>query len=432
MTRPAASEVVEVGDLVAGGRAFARLEDGTPLFVAGAIAGERVEVRVERRRARVAEGRATRILEPSPDRVQPSCPWAESCGGCDWMHLEYGAQLRWKGVIAREAALRQARIELDETPVPVPSPAALGYRGRIRVHVDRQGRIGLFAPGTHEVVAVDRCAVAAPPVNDALAALRDAAAAVGADFGRQVSGAELRTGDGATPWAIHLFWRHRRARPSPTLRTALGRMAAGGGAIWAAGNVLEGPDHTEYPLPEGLALRAGPLAFLQANPGANRQLVTYVRDAALALAGPRGRFLDLYCGAGNLTLPLLAAGMTGTGLELSAGAIADARRSAEALALPAEAFEATRVEAYLGRDGGRRLPDLVLLDPPRTGAKDAIEAIADLGARSMLYVSCDPVTLARDLGQLRQRRYEVRDWTAFDLFPQTHHVESVVTLTRGE
>lgn len=421
---------VEIGDLVAGGRAFARLADGTPLFVAGALPGERAEVRIERRRARVADGRATRILRAASERVDPACPWFDSCGGCDWMHLDAAAQLRWKGVIARETARRQARVELSEPPPVAPSPAALGYRGRIRVHVDQRGRVGFFAPGSHRIVAVERCAVAEPAVDDALDALRSLAERLGTEFGRQVSGAELRAGDDETPWAIHLFFRQRRARPTPTLRAALERLSASGAAVWAGGKVLHGAADTVHPLPGGLHLRAGPLAFLQANPGANYRLVEAVRDVAVELAGDGGRFVDLFCGAGNFTLPLLAAGLDGIGVELSAGAIGDARRAAEEQSLPAGAFVSGRVDGQLGGKLPGGAVDVLLLDPPRTGAKDAIAAIADLGPRALIYVSCDPVTLARDVGDLRSRGYEPDRWLGFDLFPQTHHLESVVTMLR--
>lgn len=422
---------VEIGDLVAGGRAFARLPDGTPLFVAGALPGERAEVHIERRRARIAEGRATRILRAASDRVVPACPWFDSCGGCDWMHLDGAAQLRWKGVIARETARRQARVELDQAPTVSPSPDALGYRGRIRVHVDRRGRVGFFAPGTHRIVAVEGCAVAEPAVQDALDALRSMADGVGPEFGRQVSGAELRTGDQETPWAVHLFWRERRAQPTGPLRAALERLSTSGAAVWAAGKVLHGAADTVHPLPGGLHLRAGPLAFLQANPSANHRLVEAVRDIAVEFAGDGGRFVDLFCGAGNFTLPLLAAGLDGIGVELSAGAVGDARRAAEEQSLPPEAFVSGRVDGRLGNKLLGGAVDVLLLDPPRTGARNAIEAIADLGPRALIYISCDPVTLARDVGDLRSRGYEPDRWLGFDLFPQTHHLESVVTLLRS-
>jgi len=425
---PGSEVEVVAGDLVAGGRAFARLEDGTPLFVAGALPGERVRVRIDRRRARVAEGHATGILTPSPRRIEPPCPWADRCGGCDWMGLEYGAQLEWKQRIAQDAGDRIGKLAGVTPTPPLPSPRPLGYRGRIRVHVDRSGRIGFFARGSHEVVAVDRCAVAGDGVNQALDALREAVAGDPERFGRQVSGAELRTGDGQAPWAVHLFWRRRRARPDRPLRRTLATLARGGGAVWAAGEVLHGPARVAVALPGGLALQVGPLAFVQANPGANRALVDAVLAGARRATGGQGRFMDLFCGAGNFTQPLLAEGYDGVGVELSRGAIEDARAAADAQGLDTGAFRAGRAGDAAWTDGDP--PDLLLLDPPRSGAAEVVPAIVGLGPATVLYVSCDPVTLARDARALVAGGYRVEDWSLHDLFPQTHHVESVLTLVR--
>jgi 23S rRNA (uracil1939-C5)-methyltransferase len=421
---------VTAGDLVAGGRAFARLDDGTPLFVAGALPGERVRVRVLRRRARVAEGIATEILAPAAERVPPPCPWADRCGGCDWMGLEYGSQLTWKHTIATEAGRRIGKLDAPPPEAVLASPTELGYRGRIRVHVDRAGQIGFFARGSHAVVPIDRCAVAEDGVNRALAALRRAVADDPAGFGRQVSGAELRTGDQATPWAAHLFWRQRRARPDRRLTRALAGLAASGGAVWAAGEVLHGPARVTLALTEELTLHAGPLAFLQANPAANRGLVARVRALATELSPSGGRFVDLFCGAGNFTLPLLAAGMRGVGVELSRAAIEDARFAATAQGLDAGAFHAGRAGGDLASLAGGARPELLLLDPPRTGAADAVPGIVELGPAAVIYVSCDPVTLARDARALCDGGYTVHSWTLHDLFPQTHHVESVLALSR--
>ncbi len=427
---PRTVEVV-AGDLVAGGRAFARLEDGTPLFVAGAFPGERVRVRLQRRRARVAEGTVTEIVDPAPERVPPPCPWADRCGGCDWMGLEYASQLDWKHRIAAEAGRRIGKLEASPPKVVDASPTQLGYRGRIRIHVDRAGQIGFFARGSHKVVAIDRCAVAEEGVNRALGALRRAAADDTAGFGRQVSGAELRAGDDSTPWAVHLFWRRRRAQPDRRLTLALAGLAAGGGAVWAAGEVLHGPPRVSLELTGDLRLHAGPLAFVQANPGANRGLVTRVRDLALELSPAEGRFVDLFCGAGNFTLPLLAAGLHGAGIELSRGAIEDARFSATAQELTASGFHAGRAGGELGPLTGEAPTDLLLLDPPRSGAADSIPAIVALDPAAVVYISCDPVTQARDCAALQNAGYTVHSWTLHDLFPQTHHVESVLALTRG-
>jgi len=400
------------------------MEDGTPLFLAGGIEGERAVVGRLRRRARVFEGDVLQVLEPSTDRVEPPCPWADRCGGCDWMHLSADAQIAAKRSIARQAARRQARLDLDEPPPITPSPEVLGYRSRIRLHVDRRGRVGYFARGTHDVIEVDDCPIARPAVRDALVCLREA---VDADvLGSEVSGVELLQGDGDTPWAVHLFMRSRRARPSTALSSTLTALGRRGAAAWVGAHPVVGASRLRYALPDGLFLMAGPSTFTQANPAANEALVRRVGE----IVGTDDGFLDLYCGAGNFTLPLLASGGSGTGVELSRDAIDCAREAATLQSLPPDGFVKGRVDPRLLRQLTDGSPSVVILDPPRTGARDAVPLLADLAPRRIVYVGCDPVTQARDVGSLRDAGYEVTSWELFDLFPQTHHVEGVVTLAR--
>ena len=421
---------VTTGDLSPGGRCFSRLDDGTPLFVAGALPEETVRVVVSRRRAGVAEGDTVEVLSPSVDRVEPACLWFARCGGCDWMHAAYPAQLAGKQGIAAQAIRRQTGMDpasIHDGPLPIePSPDPLAYRGRVRLHVDPGGRVGYFARGTHRVVQVDSCLLATPAVNQALDAVRQELAPLGRRFGRQVSGIELRQGDDTAPWAIHLFPRARRARLDGALLAALERVAGeGGGAVWSAGKPLLGPPRLRFDLDDDLYSLAGPAAFVQANPRANRLLVRHVVERVVRQQ-PRD-FCDLFCGAGNFTLPLLAAGLEGTGVELSSQAVDGAREAALLQGLSAEAFRQGRVDGR-ARHGS---PDLVLLDPPRTGARDAMPMIADMSPRTVVYVGCDPVTQARDVGELLRRGYEVVSWVLFDLFPQTHHVEGVAVLRKA-
>jgi len=432
MSSPDRPEVV-AESWAPGGRCFARLPDGTPLFVEGCLPGERVQVEIRRKRAKVAEGVAVEVLEPSADRVAPVCTWADRCGGCDWMHVGRTAQIAAKRAILAQASARQARFGLDtlygslDSIPAVASPEPLRYRGRIRLHVDRDGRVGYFERGSHDVVEIDRCEIAAAAVNDALAALHSEITARLPAFGRSVSGVEIRTGDDQAPWAIHLFPRTRGAKPGARMRRALERLATLGGAVWWAGKPLLGPPRLRVDVADGCWILAGPSSFVQANPSANRALVRRVTEW---VADARcGSFADLFCGAGNFTLPLAAAGLRGVGIELSAEAIGLASEAAAVQGLTGIRFEQGRVDDRLAaRVTGA---DLVLLDPPRTGARGAVPPIAALAPRHVVYVGCDPVTQARDVGALIAAGYEVRAWELFDLFPQTHHVEAVAVLCLG-
>ena len=427
---------VTVGELAPGGRAFARTEDGRVLFIEGALPGEQVEVAITRSRAGVHEARVTRMLSASEDRVDPPCPWVETCGGCDWMMASEALQLRAKGEIIAQAAHRQAHLSI-EAPAPRPAPDSLGYRSRIRLHIDPAGRVGYFARGTHDVVEVERCAVACDVCNDALAALRTLSNRLGRDLGALFSGVELLEGDEDCPWAMHLFPRNRRAViPSP-LRSQLKSLAGDRGALWVAGQTKVGHARLRYPLPGGLYQLQGPTTFTQVNRRANQALVEQTVRVVTELLPTGGRFVDLYCGSGNFTLPLLAAGLQGVGVELSADAIRCAQEAARRQRLPHNSF----LQQKVGTDPitGMSDPstDLVILDPPRFGAKDALGTIVGLKPRSVVYVGCDPVTQCRDLAILRDSGYQPlppgpSSWLAFDLFPQTHHVETLIALQRPE
>lgn len=424
---------VVAGDWAPGGRCFARLPDGTPLFVERCVPGERVAVEVHRRRARIAEGVAVEVLGLSDDRVAPPCARADRCGGCDWMHVSQPGQIRGKRSILSQASARQARFDLaalhgsvEDIPA-TPSPEALGYRGRIRLHVNRAGNLGYFARGSREVVEIDRCDVATAQVNDGLAALRSEIATSRPAFGRSVSGVEIRAGDAGTACAIHLFPRTRRAAPGARMTRMMKRLAAQGNAVWWAGKPLLGPSRVRVDVGDGRWILAGPSSFVQANPGANLALVR--RVVAMATEIGCESFIDLYCGAGNFSLPLAAAGFRGVGIELSAEAIDLAGEAADTQGIADVVFEQGRADEHL--DSRDTAVDLLLLDPPRTGARDAMPSIAALAPRHVLYVGCDPVTQARDVGVLLGGGYEVRAWELFDLFPQTHHVEGVALLHRA-
>lgn len=426
---------VTAGPVAPGGRCFARLDDGTPLFLAGAVPGERVRGQVTRRRKKVAEGLVTLVLEPSDERVSPPCPWADRCGGCDWMHVAYPAQLRFKGEICAEAGRRQAGLQ-RAVPVPVsPSPVQEGYRSRVRLHVDPTGRIGYYARGTHDVVEIDRCWIARHDVNAALWAVREALFGIEETLGEEVARIELRGGDDETDWAAHLTLRRRGLLPTTALNSSLTTLASMGGTVWLNGRPHRGASRIRYPRPGGRHLWTGPLTFTQANPRANEQLVELVVALVAGFDTPRedAFFVDLYCGAGNFTLPLLERGLRGIGVEFSPEAIAGAKDAATELGLPTETFRSGKVGTRSLHLLSDPVPEVVILDPPRTGAREAVGLIVeDLKPARVVYVGCDPVTQARDVKELREAGFEVTSWEAIDLFPHTHHVESVMELRRPE
>ena len=399
-----------VTSFASGGEGFLRDPEGRATFVPGALPGDVVELGRVQRRKRWQRAHTHRRLTDSPDRIAPPCRWAEVCGGCDWMALERTAQLRHKGDLLRQGLRR----------VPGPDPgaarsvgAALGYRSRVRLQVDRRGRPGFHARRSHELIEVDSCAVAAPPLNAALPGLR---AALARHRGGGASAVELRVAPEGTPLVV-------RPVPVPGGRVAPGllRDLQAVGAVAPADGAPDASLDQRWPLPGGVTLRVPTGAFSQVNDEVNRALV----GAALDGARDRGIgcFWDLFCGAGNFALPLLAAGLDGWGVESHTGAVVAAGRSS---GRPERFVAAPASEAF---DRGLPRPELVLLDPPRAGALDLMAPLVALRPRWIAYVSCDPVTLGRDLGRLVEAGYAVEDAQAWDMFPQTHHVEALVWLS---
>lgn len=413
---------VTTGDMAYGPHAVARL-DGKVLFVRGAAPHEEVEAMVHESRERFGFATVQRVVRASPVRREPPCALLPRCGGCPWQHLQYDAQLSAKRSIVREQLRRLAGIEVDVAAV-LPSPLEYGYRRRIKLRVDR-GVVGYHAAASHAVIAVDRCLLASPPVDAAIAAARDLAAVFPA-----VRRIELSAG-GAS----------ERVVASAELEGGWSEQDAGRAAAWLAahpeiaGLALRGRGWTrawgdiavDAAPEEGTALRVRAPGFTQVNPGANRLLVEAVVQAVAPRAGLR--VLDLYAGAGNLSLPLRRRGALVTAIEQEERAAADARANAALDAGPPLTVSAERAERALARlaDAGERF-DVIILDPPRTGAAACLPALLRMRVPRLIYVSCDPATLARDLRRLRDA-YRITHVQPIDLFPHTYHVETVVQAT---
>jgi 23S rRNA (uracil1939-C5)-methyltransferase len=408
-----------VEKLVPGGAGYCRLPDGRSAFVDGALPGDRITVHgLEEKRGYV---RATGfdLASPSPERVTPPCPIADECGGCDWMHLELGAQRRHKATLVAEALERTGRVRLPLLPEVVTRGEALGYRSRLRVHVDARGAVGFFGRRTRSLVEVPACAVAHPAVNRVLGLLARLEPAHAELLGRfeAVELAVAREGEGAEA----RLW-PRAPLDEPAVAPLLAHLRAEGVLVGVA------PPPRSKQRPRAAEERPW-AAFTQVNPAVNAALVEAVTAVAAALGSKT--FLDLYGGAGNFSLPLASAGLRGVLVELDRTAADLARRAAHERGLTLEvlALDVSRGLAELVRR--RASFELLVLDPPRAGAKEALAGIVALRPPAVAYVSCDPVTLARDLKELVAAGYELESVRCFDMFPQTHHVETLVWLARS-
>ena len=410
--------------------------DGRRLRVPGTLAGERVRVRYLRRRKRDDEGVLVEVLAPAPGRVAPRCPHFHDCGGCDWQHLEAGAALRIKEaeVVAALAAAGAA----PERIAPVIRGPRFGYRRKARLGVrfvpGKGGAlVGFREKSGNRLAVLDSCAVLHPALGERMGALR--ALVDSLDARERIPQIEFAAGD----TRAMLVFRHLDplgAADAARLRrfadaTGLGVAVQPGGpesVVPLAGGGLD----LSYRLDRfGLDLGFHPLDFVQVNGAVNQALVA----RAMEELRPAGRVLDLFCGLGNFALAAASRGAAVIGVEgeprLVERARGNARRNGLDRTARFEAADLARPDALAPflAEGVDRL----VLDPPRSGAAQALRSLAGRRApERIVYVSCHPGTLARDLGWLvRSLGYRVRTLALADMFPHTSHVESIATLERG-
>lgn len=423
---PAAPIALEIEKLVYGGDGLAR-RDGVTYFVPFVLAGESVLVRPVDRRRTFVRAKIEEFLRPSQERVTPVCPYFTACGGCHYQHIPYQRQLELKRDIVRETFARLGRVNWDG-PVSLHGSEPFGYRNRAQWKLRRVKTagggglaLGYFRAGSNQLCAVDQCAVLAPPLAAALAAL-GAQAASGAlpeslreieAFAEPSGGLLLNLTFAALPEApLRLAARLRVALPA--VQSILARDAEG------ERMELDGPGHLGYRA-AGLDYRVGHLSFFQVN----RFLIEPMIDAVTA--GPaQGLALDLYAGVGLFSVPLARRFERVVAVEADPAAARDLEANLKAGGAPAQAVNAD-VARFLA--DWQETPSLVVLDPPRAGVPaEALGALARLRPQRILYVSCDPATLARDLRLLADAGFEIAELHVFDVFPQTYHIETLVHL----
>jgi 23S rRNA (uracil1939-C5)-methyltransferase len=410
------------------GRGVGHVE-GKTVFVADALPGERIQARVTRRHRRFDEAVTETLENPSADRVSPRCEHASLCGGCSLQHLAPAAQLAHKEAVLIELLKHQGNTRPVEILPPITGPL-WAYRRRARlsvrmVHKKGHVLVGFREKATHYVTEVTHCAVLHPAVGERFPALRDLIDSL--SIREQIPQIEVAVDDDnallairnmATPTEEDL----RRLRAFET-ETGLHLYLQPGDP--ASCTPVSAPIELHYTM-AGLRYGFRPGDFVQVNAAINAQLVA----AAVRMLAPGAdeRVLDLFCGLGNFTLPLAATGATSVlGLEGEAALVERARENAQANGLSnvlfarADLFTPEGVAQLAGRAFEK-----ILLDPPRSGAEQVLQAL-NLGAtRRLVYVSCNPVTLARDTAILvRDRGFRLQSAGIVDMFPHTAHVESI-------
>lgn len=420
----------QVSNVAYGGSGIARV-DGKVYFVPDVVPGDSIVAEVITDNGRYADAKLLQITEPSPLRQASPCPYSSRCGGCQWQGIPYSEQLKWKQGFVAQALKRIGRLADDTPPRIIASPSPLGYRSRIlvRLYVSASGVIslGYFARGTHELIEVTACAIAGPRINKVLELIR-------AMHGQGFEGLKVRLEiqELLSQTNEVLITVYPGDGPSPEVEGLAARLAALPGVAWA-GTVF--------------ALRTAPMfcyesdlereyytlpgQFQQVNAALNRIL----RQNIYNIVSGKGasRVLDVHCGAGNLSLALANGHRYVEGIESNPRAIAAARHALQANQLSQAVYLTGDAEAHLWKcaRGGEKF-DLVILDPPRQGMYPGMIPLRKIAPATIIYVSCDPTTLARDLAALcKGGFYEIEDLYCLDFFPNTFHVETVAVLSRG-
>jgi 23S rRNA (uracil1939-C5)-methyltransferase len=391
----------------------------------GAAPGDRVVLEEFSEKKGLIKAQRWALVLASSERVQPSCPVATECGGCDWMMLSEREQARSKLSLLQQALRRTAKIG-EYTYAPLwKGERRYGYRSRVRLQLVA-GRIGFRRRSSHDIVEPTQCAVSEPALNAALTRLRE----VSQRFpgGLAVFSEVEMAADSAGGVALHFESEEPEGHAVQTAETQALLAELGAEFRISVGEAQSGePPWQRFELVDGVYLLAPVGTFTQVNWEVNRAMIREL------LAGVERReiksFLDLYAGAGNFSLPLLAKGLKGVSVEAVRSSAHAARESARRQSLTGGRFwgrDARRAVEALERE--QRRFDLVIIDPPRAGVKHGLNEMAALSQGWVVLCSCNPVTLARDLRTLLDQGYELEAMQPFDMFPQTHHLETLAWL----
>ena len=435
-----------VTDYTAEGQGVARV-DGCAVFLPSAIAGETYKIRIEKVGKTWAAGKILEILEKSPHRVQRECPISASCGGCDFWHMDYEEETRLKADRVKQCLNRIGGENLTEMPI-LSAPSCYGYRNKAQYPVASQkGRVyaGFFRAGTHQVVENERCRIlpdeteqvrkividyvnyfriAAYDETTRKGLLRHIYVRRGA-VSRQVLVC-LAINGRKIPHAEDLIQRLQAVAGFTTLVLSVNTKDTNA-VLGDEEIILYGPGYIEDTLC-GLTFRLSARSFYQINHHQAQRL--YEAAIQQAEITEKDLVLDLYCGVGTITLCMAKAAGKVIGVEVVEQAVADAKENAKRNGMKnAEFFcgDAGKAALKLEQEGIK--PDVIVVDPPRKGLHaDTIEALSRMSPRRIVYVSCDPATLARDVALLKERGYQLKNAQAADLFPRCSHVESIVTM----
>ena len=429
--------------------------DGEVIFIPGALTGEEIEFKIVKIMKNAAAGELIKIIQPSPERREPDCPYFKQCGGCDCRHMSYHEELRAKRQRVQDALCHIGGVNINninnninvEMITPDLNIRPVYYRNKAQFPVSANGIVGFYRAGSHEVIPVKSCLLLQNPANQIAQAVQDWMTRY------KISGYDEHTGKGLIR---HIYIRVNHKNNCLCAIVANGkklpREAELVGMIRAAApetvgvvlnintrrdNVILGEKYKLIWGKDYLIDQLCDLKFQLSVPSfyqINREQAERIYKQALVYANPTGQenALDLYCGIGTITLHMARYVRNITGVEIIPQAVRDAEANAARNSIANITFfhgDASEIAARLAQTGSR--PDFIITDTPRKGLTiEVIQAIANMNPERVIYISCDPGTLGRDVGRFAEYHYYISQASAADMFPGTRHVESVVLLTR--
>ncbi len=423
---------VRIDSLAFGGCGVGRIA-GKVVFVPYSAPGDELRIEITKKEKGFMEGTPIEVTSPSPIRKEPPCSYHSVCGGCHWLHIPYREQLKAKEGIFRDTLRRIGKIDPSIAQPIQPSPTEFNYRSRVQLKV-LEDKIGFYRRESHELVDISECPLAHPIINRILSGLRK----VWPRSLRSVTRVDINVSPSDEKGIVGIFLKGKNdfdfARFLKMLNQAVPEVT---GLVAHYGKEVQGYGSPHLFSQEGeFRLRASEGSFSQVNYSQNLNMKDYI----LSFAGLKGdeTVLELYSGGGNFTIPLARAAGKVVGIEVSRSSIEDAIENAKMNGIRNATFIQATAEKGLEKVVGAyshtplqdpKGTDLILVDPPRDGcSKKVIEGIVFLKPRKVIYVSCNPSTLARDLSRFQALGYKVRTSRPFDMFPQTYHIESVTEI----
>jgi len=415
---------VEIESLSFGGRGIAR-QDGKVLFVKGGVPKDVLDIKIVKDRGSYAEAVIEEIVVPSEERVAPPCPVFGTCGGCQHQDFSYAGQLREKENIMTDSLVRIGGFDGASVEAIYPSPREYGYRTRVQLTAwfySGAWHVGYFQEGTHRKVAVEVCPIADLKIEEAIGRLSHVLSSI-EDPGYPLDKVIISS-DGSHAYIALVA---KRGRASASLSSLVKHLKR-----FPETEIVStvGREEIEFISDlKGIRFLASPSVFTQSNPPVNEAMIETVLEwADLSV---KEAVLDLYSGTGNFSIPCARSAGRVTGVEVNKKAVGFARKNAELNGAENIEFVMMSCEEFLDRNaGGGERYDIVVLDPPREGAKAIIDPVVKLSPDKIIYISCDPATLSRDLKRFDERGYGLIKSRPFDMFPQTYHIESVSLLSR--